>query len=394
MVSSVVVPRASSWILAAALAFAAPPAIAADTAKWSNGFKFENPEKGYSLTLGGRIMADFAFADTDEVLGDLEDGFEFRRARLFVSGTVYERVEFKAQYDFAGGDADFKDVYVGLLFDWGRLRVGHFNEPFSLEETTSSKYIGFVERSLPVEAFSPSRQSGVGLVGDAGDRFNWATGAYYVADDFGDSLAEDAVDVAGRLGFRPLHDAEADRMLHLGAAVVHRKSDGTLRYRARPEAHLAPRFVDTGSFAGDGALLLGAEVAGVFGPWWLAGEVMRNDVDAPGLGDPTFGGYYAQAGWFLTGESRAWEAGSASFGRTRPRTNFGAGGMGAIEVAARYSHVDLTDGGIAGGEQDDLTLGVNWYLNPVTRVMLDWVHADVEDRGEADFLLMRWQIDF
>ncbi len=64
-----------------------------------------------------------------------------------------------AQYDFAGGDADFKDVYVGLkkLPGVGTLKVGHFKEAFGLEELTSSKYITFIERSLPTEAFAPSR---------------------------------------------------------------------------------------------------------------------------------------------------------------------------------------------------------------------------------------------
>ena len=70
-------------------------------------------------------------------------------------------MSFKAQYDFAGGDVDFKDVWIGLdgqdclgcMFP--DITVGHFKEYFSQEELTSSKYITFLERSLPVSTFAP-----------------------------------------------------------------------------------------------------------------------------------------------------------------------------------------------------------------------------------------------
>ncbi|HSL81334.1 MAG TPA: porin, partial [Thermoanaerobaculia bacterium] len=318
-------------------------------------------------------------------------GFELRRARLFMSGTVYERVEFKIEYDFGTGDAAAKDVYIALLPDWGKVRFGHYKESFSLEELTSSKYITFLERSLPVEAFAPSRNSGVGVHGSSGKTFNWGVGAFYDADDFGESVSEDATNVTGRLGFRPIVSDDGSRILHLGVAASRQERDGTLRFRTRPEAHLSPRLVDTGSFPGDSSTLLGGEVAGVFGPFWFASEYIQADTDAPAVGDPTFDGAYVQAGWFLTGESRNWSG--STFGRNRPRSNFGAG-PGAWEIALRYSTIDLTDAGVAGGEQSDVTAALNWYLNPVTRLMLNYVRADVDDVGEADFFLVRWAIDF
>jgi phosphate-selective porin OprO/OprP len=53
----------------------------------------------------------------------------------------------------------------------------------------------------------------------------------------------------------------------------------------------------------------------------------------------------------------------------------GKGGFGAWEVVARYSTTDLSDAAIAGGEERNVTLGLNWYPAPSLRFMLDYVHV-------------------
>ncbi len=381
------------------------PARADDdwVAKWSNGFKVESKDKKFKLKFGGRVQADYTFASADDTLeatfgaDEFENGFEFRRARLFVEGTIYERIKFKAQYDFAGGDADFKDVYIGLLNDWGEVRFGHYKEYFSLEELTSSKYLAFLERSLPIEAFAPSRNSGIGVHGHRGDRLNWGFGAFYDADDFGVSSGEDRINLTGRVAFRPIYQDGGKRMLHVGLALSNKdlETGGSFRFRTRPEAHFTTRLVSTPSFAAESALLAGLEVAGVFNRFWFAAEYIQNDVDAPAFGDPSFDGYYAQAGFFLTDDYRRYKTSDGAFDRQKPGGSWlKEGGKGAWEIAARVSSIDLTDGGITGGEQDNITLGLNWYPNPATRMMLNFVHADVDTLGEVDFVLLRWQVDF
>lgn len=391
--------RIFALMIGAALLLLVPSVHADDwTAKWSNGHKIESESGSFQMKFGGRIQADYTFASGDDALEpDLEDGFEFRRARLFFEGKIYDRIKFKAQYDFAGGDASFKDVWIGIDNSWGELRFGHYKEYFSLEELTSSKYLAFLERSLPVEAFSPSRNSGVGAHGHVGDTFNWGVGAFYDADDFGVSTQEDNLNLTGRLGFRPIYQNGGKQLLHLGLSVSSKDlGDGeTFRFRARPEAHRTTRFVNTSHFAADSALLLDAEIAGVFDRFWFAGEYIQNDVDAPNFGDPTFDGFYVQAGFFLTKDYRRYKTSSGSFDRQKPSSVWdGSGGTGAWEIAVRYSTLDLSDAAIAGGEQDDYTIGLNWYPNPATRLMINWVRADVDGLGEADFILTRWQVDF
>jgi phosphate-selective porin OprO/OprP len=121
--------------------------------------------------------------------------------------------------------------------------------------------------------------------------------------------------------------------------------------------------------------------------------------------DPDFSGFYGYFSYFLTGENRKYKRENGVFSRVKPNKNFRWGrgkGKGAIELAARYSELDLSDEGIDGGRLQDLTLGVNWYLNPNTRVMLNYVRTNVDrlvndirlDDDNADLLSMRFQIDF
>lgn len=363
--------------------------------KWKNGFRLESPDGKHSLKFGGRLMADFSFVDADSsveaALGEIEAGNEFRRARLFVSGTIYENFEFKLNYDWAGGDAEPKDVYIGLKgTPVGNVRVGHFHEPFSLEELTSSKYITFMERSLPT-IFAPSRNMGIMFHDKFGSNGTWAFGAYRESDGFGISEGDGVLNLTGRVTFLPIE--EEGRLLHLGFAATHKDVGGTFRWRQRPEAHLSPRFVDTGSFESDSALILGAELATAIDSFHGAIEVVQVDHDAASVGDPTFSGLSVQAGWFLTGETRAYKGGK--WDRTKPEANWSKeGGKGAWELAVRYSTLDLTDGVIAGGELTDITVGLNWYVNSAARIMMNYIRADEDDLGTADFVTLRFQVDF
>ncbi|MEM8883748.1 MAG: porin, partial [Planctomycetota bacterium] len=115
-----------------------------------------------------------------------------------------------------------------------------------------------------------------------------------------------------------------------------------------------------------------------------------------------FFGWYAQVGWFITGESRKFKKTSGSWSRTSPKANFwtGEGGRGAVEIAIRWDSTDLTDANIDGGEMDSLSVNVNWYWNPNTRMMFGYVWTDITGgpnvSGDANlnYVIIRWQIDF
>lgn len=359
---------------------------------WKEGLRFDSNNGAFKIKLGGRIQNDYSWysmGDQIEAAGIYSDGgTEFRRARIYIGGTIYDNYEFKAQYDFAGGDVDFKDVWLAhnKVPVLGQIKVGHFKEAFGLETMTSSKDTTFMERALP-SIFSPERNTGIGVARSFKDkRIGVAAGAFFGADAYGDG-DDSEYSYTARVHGRPYLNEDGDRYVHLGAAASYRNLDG-LRIRQRPESHITDRIVDTGTFSADDALVLNGEAAYVHGPFSLQGEYTHSEVGRPsGMSDVDFSGYYVQGSYFLTGEHRRYKAGSGVFDKIKPKNNFkgfGKGGVGAWEVAARFSNLDLDDGAISGGEVDDITLGVNWYLNPNLKLMLNYVHTEVDKAGDYD----------
>ena len=369
---------------------------------WKEGLRLDSADKSQRLRIGGRIMNDWGFFSTSDQLNDavgpVVNGTEFRRARLYLSGRMYDRVNFKAQYDFAGGNAGFKDVYIGIdkLPGAGKVQVGHFKEPFSLEMQTSSKYITFMERSL-ANVFAPERNSGMMIANTGFDkRLTWALGAFRDSDSFGEASGPGNYAVTGRVTTSPWSADGGSKLLHLGLAYSHRNPTGdTLRIRQRPETHLTTRFVDTGRLPAESLDLVGVEAAVVVGPASFQSEYIHNSVHQPNGGDASFGSFYLQGSYFLTGERRPYRASGGHFNRVKPLHNLGdQNGWGAWEIALRYSQLDLNDRLINGGELRDVTLGLNWYLNPTTRFMWNYVFADRVELGEAHLFQTRFQVDF
>ena len=357
-----------------------------------------------NLKMGGRLYNDWTWMsaedDLKKVTGNLVDGTEFRTARFFTSGTLYGNIDFKLQFDFAGSDPDFKDVYFGLKAKCPLtgvplyIKAGHFKEPFSLEQLTSNRYITFMERSITDSPFTPGRNTGLQISGSHFENYlTFAAGVFSDADSYGNADTEGGYNITARVTGLPLCSDDGEKLLHLGLSGSYRNpvGKGTVSYDGGPEAHLAPDLVDT-TFAADNALHIVGEAAVVFGPLSLQTEVFSASVSSNVAKDPSFIGYYAQVSYFITGEHRPYKSGA--FSRVKPNTNFGEGGIGALELAVRYSGLDLEEVVKSGGELSNLTVGLNWHLNPNARVMVNYNRSDFKDVGVANILGTRLQIDF
>ena len=361
-------------------------------AQWGNGYSLASLDGEHSLKFGGRIMYDYATWNTGD---NSFSSTEFRRVRLFNSGKVYNSVKYKMEFDFSGEAVSFKDVYMEAYIPYvGNFKVGHFKEPFRLEALTSSKYITFMERALPI-SFSPERNIGFLLHNTfIDDKLSIQVGLFREAENGNDKNIDNTRNLTGRVTFLPIDNG--NNLLHLGLAFSNRSSsDSTYSIYSRAENHLGTKLLDLDISNVDNMYLLGFEMAFVMGPFSIQGEYVMNNLDA--VEEYIFSGYYGQCSYFLTGEKRVYKNSLSGFDRVSPNANMKEGeGFGAIEIAVRYSSMDLSEA--QAGTLNDITAGLNWYLNPCTRIMFNYVMGVATDYNgietNENIIQCRMQIDF
>jgi phosphate-selective porin OprO/OprP len=392
---------------------------------WKEGLWIEGPKGNFKLKIGGKFMADAGKINADDTLKNalpgIEDGKEgivFRYLAPYVQGTISDSLEFKFEMDFAN-IRDIKDIWVSFknIPYLGQIKVGHFGQPMSIEDQNSSRDITFMERALPVLAFPPGLDIGVMAINTAfRERMTWAAGVFRITGSFSNvgegrnRLTEQlGTSLAARITYLPIYGKEGRELLHLGFSynrqfIDVRQADSQTRFSARPETFLADqRIVDTGVFFAEGVEIYNPELAWVSGPLSFQSEYFRTLVHSGEKGNPVFWGWYAQGSYFLTGEHRPYDRQNGYFDRVRPKKDFapGKGQWGAWEAALRYSVLDLSDQGVQGGKGRDFTVGLNWYLYPTMRVMLNYVYSTVKDRanpaidgGRLNIFQMRVQLAF
>ena len=381
-------------------------------ALWRNGLRIRTLNNDVEIRIGGRIQNDWNFIrPSDEIEaayfvdgdGNVDEPLErifFRRSRIYIRGTLHRHIRFKAEYDFAGGSVSWTDVYLRFvkLPGVGNIYVGKIKTPFGLEGLTSSRFITLQERSL-TDAFVPGRQVGVLIKNSVFDRrVHWAFSMTRSDDDGTVDRFTESPDTnfTLRLAATP-YQATKTRLAHVGLAYHLQKEEG-FRFRTRPEGRtMSVRLVDVRGDS-DQVDQIGLEGALLYGPISVQGEYMTATPDVAGTDHPTFAAYYVMGSYFLTGESRPYSGGA--FGRPKPKRQFDLkkGTMGAVELAARMSRIDLNDGDFNGDVERNFTLGVNWYPHNNARVTLNYIAAYL-DRGDLDdelttIVSMRFQVDF
>lgn len=342
-------------------------------------------------SLRGRIHVDAARSDED--VAPLNDSIRVRRARIGVRGSYEEAWSYLAEVDFAEDEVDIKDLWLAHGdIAGGRLQVGQFKVPFSLEQLTSSNDITFLERSQ-ADMFAPARRLGIGWSRRAA-RHTFSVMGFGQEAGTDREGGDDGFGAAARATFLPLLDERG--YLHVGIAVASyepaHSGNEVMRFRQRPESRPAStRLIDTGVIDSvESTRSLGLEAAWTRGPLSLQGEYMSSRVRRSGLPSPTFDAWYVYASYVLTGESRPYAEGVI-------RSPVSSDGRGAWELALRYSEGDLDDGAIAGGVMENVTFGVNWYLRSNVRFMFNYVDVSSTRAGVDDdpsILQLRAQVTF
>jgi phosphate-selective porin OprO/OprP len=341
---------------------------------WSplNGVTFETPHRDFWSRLGLYAQFDNVWftqspgLKSPSQIGDLQDGFFFRRIRPEWEGQAWEVMEWDVLLQLeqvSGSVPQLTEVWVGLmkLPILGTVRVGKQRIPQGIEvgSFTGNRAGTFMEESASGSAFYQNTAPGIWNNNSVLDQHVTWTTMFYRQDNVpgginagqnGVSFGDGKYAYAGRLTALPIYENDGRCLLHLGASYGWRKAETAPGFSPGQPGVSAPNFVDfrtrpllrdsigdygtpplsgnskqlidTGLIPASSSTVVGTEFLYILGPFsaqaeWTWGSA--NDAVIPnphpgkgkpanvGLGDVWFNGGYVQLSYFLTGENRRYD---------------------------------------------------------------------------------------
>ncbi|KAF0129087.1 MAG: hypothetical protein FD155_2762 [Bacteroidetes bacterium] len=352
----------------------------------------ESQKDNYRMWFDFRVQVDGAMF-SNKTLNPIGNGTSIRRARFAAKVEFAKNWYGEIDLDFSNSELELKDAYLQYTFNNGiELKAGNFKEGFSMESTTTSRYLTFIERPNVVATFGPSRHIGIGanynyewLLGIGGIHFQDIGGIeerIFSEDNNKDFGVDEGVSFTGKLVAMPFYK-DVDKGLHFGVAGSYRtpKTDAevrqTMRYSTRSLTSInRKKYIDTDLIGNiDYATLTGFEVAGYRKNLRFQGEYIMSKIHR--LNDlPTekFDGFYAMGTWLIFGGKYNYNTTEGEFTQVARGKKWGD-----IELAARYDYLSLNskgDGTITGGAGEGYTLGLNYYANNNIKIMLNYAYLN------------------
>lgn len=373
-----------------------------------DGFGLRSADGAFRLRIGGAVQADDRAFLTTAAQG--ADQFLIRRARLYLEGVVQKYVEFRVLPDFAAGQPLLEEAYVDLDYTKAfRVQAGKFKSPLGLERLQAEVNTLFIERGLTAD-LEPNRDTGVQIHGELlGRALTYQAALVNGAPDGAvfEGDTENNKDFVGRLFVRPFKASGSPMWEELGLGVggsVGRQQDGG----AGSLATYATETQRTFFTYANPVVSAGARRRLAPQAYWYPANFSLMGEFVAAQHTPRSGGvtqtlthraYQVAGSWVLTGEK-------TSYNGLRPRRNFepGSGGMGAWELAARYSALEVdgasfplyASAAASARRADAVTGGLNWYLNPSTRVAVNYTRTVFAGgpRSTEEAVFSRLQVSF
>ena len=360
-------------------------------------------DSGYKIWLDNRVQTDAAVFFGEPTYADpISNGFSVRRARFAVKAQIDKDWYGEVDLDMANGEFELKDAiirYTGL--EHWQFQVGNFKEIFSIQRNNSSRYLQFIERPMVCSALAPSRHLGLnvnyhnsGIYLNLGVHAQAIAGAEergYVEESSKGAAPDEKPSVTFKAVWQPGWNKD-NWGLHIGGAFSYRfpktsdETYGKARYSTRNSTSInRKKYIDTGDFDIDHALLYTGELAGYWGGLRAEAVWMGNSTYHPSYGVRNFNGWYVQAGYLLFGGTQRYDSEGAKFTRVKRGRKWGD-----IELCGRVEYINLNadkklapnDQKVMGGSAMAYAAGINYYINDHVKVQLNYQYND-NDRFSA-----------
>ncbi|HEY6160111.1 MAG TPA: porin [Bacteroidia bacterium] len=224
---------------------------------------------------------------------DKPDGFDIRRARLDIRGSINKVWEYRLMTDFASSPK-LIDAFVSFKpYDFLKITAGQFYVPFSLENLTPDRQLEFIDRSQVVNALvsrdkdvignNNGRDIGIQVSGNVWKRNDRFIFDYYLGAFNGQGInvvdLNESKDIAGRLVAHPFHFFDIGASYYNGYDAWGSPSKNQRRVRS------------------------GAEVAFHYHSWSVKAEYILGQDGKTKINGKTEdlvrAGWYTQATWFI-----------------------------------------------------------------------------------------------
>ncbi len=400
----------------------------------TGGLSYVNPhDDRHWFKLSGVIRLDEtifmgSYRDKQSInssnVGNFPSGGALRTIETYFDGGLGENWEYTITLNITGSTVSLQDTYLSYfgLIENNQIYVGRVpGNWFGLDNSNSTSWNPFLERSLPSIAFYPL--DGLGAMTD----FWWESGGLTLSafqpDQSAHRLAlqgdpnvttstpiygaRDRWTGVARATVAPVH--EAGNVWHFGVSGAWRELISTyngepvsganaIAYSTYPSARnrTVTSLVNTGPITANNVRLFNVEAARQYGAFMLEGEYTTAYVHRIGgnLGSVNFEGWNIQTRYLLTGEEHKYDVRDGNFGSVKPSSSHGA-----IELAARYDFLNLNDKDVRGGTEHNVTVGLNWFLNQQFRLSANYIRASIHPASDApkrnlDIIGLRAQVKF
>jgi phosphate-selective porin OprO/OprP len=360
------------------------------------------------------------------VLCDQGSGAVFRRVRFGVEGRFFRDFIYEMRFDFGGSNAESAGTvnimrvgYTGIPNL--RIHVGAIQPIITMYDATSSADLTTMERAAVITTLvgafgGDNSRRGVEVTWQKADFLypgdNWVLSGAYTGDRIGTGHTvaagvgganDESTHLLGRAVWRLWSDGVSNLQIGASGSMILNDQDGAVQLRERPEIRVTDsRFIDaTNLTVDDGGSAYGFEFGMNWQNLYLAAEWYEMSLDRRGLlPDAEFDGYYVEGEWIFTGEAKRYAAGAtnnnvAVFRGPSVSSPWSlGGGTGAWSLHSRYSvlnlnsneHLTAANGGVAGGEQSILNIGLTWYMNSNLKIMGEYAMVDIDRQSVAGTL--------
>lgn len=391
----------------------AAPAVAAVAGE--GGFGMRSADGEFVIRLQGGAQYDGRYF-ADDAGGGGVSGFEIRRLRTDLRGTLYRDYDFRVNLEFAGNRVEVQDAYIDARVTPAlRVEVGKFKVPLSLGRLQTVWVIPFAEFAYP-SSLAPNRDVGIQLHGSLGGRVaSYSLGVFNGVPDgaSGDTDVSDSKDVVARLFVHPFAGTgvAALRELGLGVAGSAGRQSASLAAPGLPSPRTTLGRTPFLGFRADGTAA-GTVLAdgdrtrlspqgywywksvGVLGEYIRTRTEVRRDEETARLDDSA---WQISGTWVITGERASYTGVVPAHSR-----------WGAWEAALRFQSLRtdesafplLADPARSALAASSFTAGVNWYLNGGVRVLADYERtrfdaaAGAARRPSEGVFVTRFQVAF